>query len=429
MMIDMIFDWVWRLDWWPFVALLGFVWAPKTWTPGELVSAAAMNTNIRDHLNESLRVQTTALTGTQNNFALEGPFAYLQCTNASALTITGALVDSGNVNGARIFIEAIGKKLTFRHQSTGSTTTNRFITPNGGDFIVSAFERALAIYDGANERWRITRAGTNAIATETTALTGTQNDFAINDPVIYLTCTNATALVLTGIGLASGNIDGARVLIEALDADVTLNDEDAGSTATNRFTNDRGVDFTLVQDERALLVYDGANSRWRAAKLFTDAQSLLGVGYFSGAGNVDAAETELTGYGFTIPANFLADGDQLELIGTFTLAANGNTKTLKLYPDGTDPPGTIYTGADNQKVGHFSLVITRRTSSTAAMTGTVAIYTPAGTAVVGGVNTEITNLDFTVDQIAKLTGQGTASDDIKMTEFHVRHFRGKGSIV
>lgn len=154
MMIDMIFDWVWRLDWWPFVALLGFVWAPKTWTPGELVSAAAMNTNIRDHLNESLRVQTTALTGTQNNFAVEGPFAYLQCTNASALVITGALIDSGNVNGAKIFVEALDARVSFTNQGAGSTTSNRILTADAEDLVLETYDRVLLIYDGTNERWR-----------------------------------------------------------------------------------------------------------------------------------------------------------------------------------------------------------------------------------------------------------------------------------
>lgn len=152
MMIDMILDWL------PLLALLGFVWTPKTWTPGELVSAAAMNTNIRDHLNESLRTQTTVLTGTQNNLALEGVFAYLQCNNAAGLTLTGALVDSGNVNGSKIIVEAINSAVTFKHQDAGSTTSNRFITPDAGDLALAVNERALLIYDGTNERWRVNRA-------------------------------------------------------------------------------------------------------------------------------------------------------------------------------------------------------------------------------------------------------------------------------
>lgn len=147
-------EWISLLDYWPCFILLGFIWAPKSWTPGELVSAASMNTNIRDHLNESLRTQSTALTGTQNNFAIEGPFVYLQCTNASELVITGALVDSGNVNGAKLFVEALDKKVILGHQRGTSTTSNRIITPNGEDLVLELSDRILLIYDGSNERWR-----------------------------------------------------------------------------------------------------------------------------------------------------------------------------------------------------------------------------------------------------------------------------------
>lgn len=140
------------------VALVGFVWAPKTWTPGELVTASAMNTNIRDHLNESLRTQTTTLTGTQNNFALDGPFAWLKCTNASALTFTGVLLDGGNIDGARVILEAADSTVTLRHQDTGSATANRFITPTASDLVITVTERVLIVYDGASSIWRANRA-------------------------------------------------------------------------------------------------------------------------------------------------------------------------------------------------------------------------------------------------------------------------------
>ncbi len=139
------------------ILFLGFVWAPKTWTPGELVSAAALNTNIRDHLNESLRTQATTLTAVQNNFALEGPFAYLQCNNAADLHLTGFLVDGGNVDGARVIIEALSENVTLYHQSANSATSNRLITPDAANLVLAAFGRALLIYDGTASRWRVSR--------------------------------------------------------------------------------------------------------------------------------------------------------------------------------------------------------------------------------------------------------------------------------
>ncbi len=144
-------------DWWLWLSFLAFIWAPKTWTPGELVSAASMNTNIRDHLNESLRTQATTLTAVQNNFALEGPFAYLQCNNAADLHLTGFLVDGGNVDGARVIIEVLSEKVTLYNQSANSATSNRIITPDAANLVLAAFGRALLIYDGTASRWRVSR--------------------------------------------------------------------------------------------------------------------------------------------------------------------------------------------------------------------------------------------------------------------------------
>lgn len=151
-------EWILMLDLSLCLILLAFIWSPRTWTPGELVTAANMNTYIRDYLNESLRTQATTLTGSQNNFALDGPFAYLKCNNASALTITGVLIDGGNVDGARIIVEALNSSVTLNHQNASSTAANRIISPDAGDLVVAAYERLLLIYDGVALRWRANRA-------------------------------------------------------------------------------------------------------------------------------------------------------------------------------------------------------------------------------------------------------------------------------
>lgn len=154
-------EWMFFDSWWwlfllPFV---GFVWAPKTWTPGELVSAAAMNTNIRDHLNENLRTQATALTGNQDDFALDGPIVYLKCNNATALVLRGGLIDSGNLDGAKVIIEALNAAVTLKNQDAGSATANRIITLYGDDLEMVAGERVLIVYDGTATRWRASRVG------------------------------------------------------------------------------------------------------------------------------------------------------------------------------------------------------------------------------------------------------------------------------
>ncbi len=151
-------EWISLLDWSWLLFFLGFVWAPKTWTPGELVTASSLNTNIRDHLNESLRTQTTTLTGNQDDFALDGPFVYLKCNNASALTIRGALIDSGNLDGARIIVVNVAaSSVTFANEDAGSATANRFLMANGEDLVIALFGAAQMIYDGTTSRWHVGR--------------------------------------------------------------------------------------------------------------------------------------------------------------------------------------------------------------------------------------------------------------------------------
>ena len=161
-----------------------------------------------------------------------------------------------------------------------------------------------------------------------------------------------------------------------------------------------------------------------------DKTALKGVGFSSGAANVDAAETDLTGFGFTLPANFLADGESIELHGNASVAANGNTKTLKFYLDGT-VSSLIYTGADSARVIDWIAKITRRSSTTAALRGIVTLFPNSGGTVTvhRGVNLLISGVDFTIEQISKLTGQGGATGDIRMAEYSVRAWRGNASLV
>ncbi len=161
-----------------------------------------------------------------------------------------------------------------------------------------------------------------------------------------------------------------------------------------------------------------------------DETALKSVGFSSGAGNVGAGETDLTGFGFTLPANFLADGESIELVGAFALAANGNTKTLKFYLDGTNF-ATIFSSIGNGKVGYWYVQVTRRSNTTAAFQGYVILAPSAGGLVTGhwSINLLISSVDFTIEQTSKLTGQGGATGDIRMNEYSVRPWRGNASLV
>jgi hypothetical protein len=114
-----------------------------------------MNTHVRDHLNALRARETTTLTGTQNNFVVDGAFVFLVANNASALTLTGIALSGGNIDGARLFIDAINSNVIFKHQDTGSSAANRFITGSGSDITLQAGDRALLFYDDTVDRWRV----------------------------------------------------------------------------------------------------------------------------------------------------------------------------------------------------------------------------------------------------------------------------------
>ena len=155
-MIELTFD---LLDLLPLLLpALGIVWAPRTWTPGELVTASNVNTHIRDHLNALRATQATTLTGVQNDFALDGPFVYLLCSNTSRVNFNGILASGGNVDGARIVIEALTEEVVLENEATGSTSSNRILTPDGQPARIragTATSRAMLLYDGTALRWRV----------------------------------------------------------------------------------------------------------------------------------------------------------------------------------------------------------------------------------------------------------------------------------
>jgi hypothetical protein len=144
------------LEWLPYLLpLMGIAWAPRTWIAGELVTASNMNTHVRDHLNAIRARETTTSTGTQNDYSVDGAFVYLVCNNASALTITGIVLNGGNIDGARLYIEAINSGVTFKHQDTGSAAANRIIAGTGADVSIVAGDRVLLFYDDTDDRWRL----------------------------------------------------------------------------------------------------------------------------------------------------------------------------------------------------------------------------------------------------------------------------------
>jgi hypothetical protein len=111
------------------------------------------------------------------------------------------------------------------------------------------------LYDQIDARW----------SEATTTATGTQNNLSISEADTFR-ANNATALTITGlVAPATPAKPGKPLRVVAIGAGtVTLNNEDAGSTAANRIITGTGAALTLAAGTGwALLVYDDTSDRWR----------------------------------------------------------------------------------------------------------------------------------------------------------------------
>ncbi len=123
--------------------------------------------------------------------------------------------------------------------------------------------------------------------------------------------------------------------------------------------------------------------------------------------NINAGETD--GYSFSCPAGFLASvGDCLEVSATFGTAANGSTKTLKIYFGANSV--TLYTGAGSGISGALIFNIVYVTSAAVRIQGALISATAGVSAIV--IN-DIVCTPANANTV-KFTLQGAASNDITM---------------
>lgn len=131
--------------------------------------------------------------------------------------------------------------------------------------------------------------------------------------------------------------------------------------------------------------------------------------------NGTTVETTLTT--FTLPATSFTSltKGSLKVLFTWSVAANGNTKTVKFYFGATAV--TVYTGTQNGGTGHAEMWVTRTGNTTQKITGFMTAVNGAGTSTGGSFSTTAAET-LANDIIVKTTGQsGTASSDITQNMF------------
>jgi len=102
-------------------------------------------------------IQTTTLTGAQNNFALTADCRYLYCNNASLVTFTGF---SAGYDGQLLQVVSMNAagQVALTPQSGSSTAANRFLNfaTVGNTMLAANSGTADFTYDATAARWRLT---------------------------------------------------------------------------------------------------------------------------------------------------------------------------------------------------------------------------------------------------------------------------------
>lgn len=149
------------------------------------------------------------------------------------------------------------------------------------------------------------------------------------------------------------------------------------------------------------------------------------IAFGSGQGNVttSGADTELTSYEISIPANFLAyPGSCVVALGTMAVAANGDAKTVKISIGSSVTKVTLWTSSANvaNHVVPFRVVVRRR-GATAGVVDSIFYHGVASgnNASPYMVYTSVGTVDWTTNQLMKFYATAATADSITFEDLAV----------
>jgi hypothetical protein len=104
-------------------------------------------------------ITPTALAGTVHDYtpaSWNGARGWVRQDATAASTITGLAATVGGHTAALWNISTtLANTITLKHENVGSVAANRFHLPNLADYVLSACEGIMMIYDGTSARWRL----------------------------------------------------------------------------------------------------------------------------------------------------------------------------------------------------------------------------------------------------------------------------------
>lgn len=377
------------------------------------VSLLSLSTGIN---NTAIGVGSARLiTNGSNNTAI-GYFAFgnQNVNNGVALGTSAGLHETGNgkfyIDNQDRLNENGGRTLSMLYGSFGSTVSTQSLTVNGqfrinnGSGSTGQYLRLKA--DGFLEYATLTSSGTMTSFTVTPA---NGVSAVVTNPTLNAAATFSlgaiTPISVNGniLQTGTGTLNLNNFTLTAIDNNTVdrANDISGGVAGSLPFQLGTGTTSMLAPGTSGYALISGGVSTptWVPTdKALKD--------FFADASNTSTSETDL--YSFTTSANTLTtNGDKLVAKYSGIHAANGNTKTFKVYFGGTEILSYAMTTPGQQ--WEVNVMVIKTSASTARASAT--IYSNS---VVDGTTqyTAITGLTLSSTNIIKLTGTGGASTDI-----------------
>lgn len=201
-------------------------------------------------------------------------------------------------------------------------------------------KKEIQVSDGSNWISAITDQDTHFDNTIDSSSTGANASIPATTNLITLT--NAS---LTSVGALSSPVDGRlAVLVNQTGSTITIVNEDAGQTASNRILTGTGADITIANNASAILFYNSNNSRWNSIS-----SAALIDGTVTNAKLANMATQTIKGRttaGTGVPEDLSATQATAILNAFVGDSGSGGTKGLVPAPSAGDAAAAKYLGAD-----------------------------------------------------------------------------------
>lgn len=179
-----------------------------------------------------------------------GVFAIYQNGNKSLIGL-----DIRPGGGLGLFWTA-DSNIIWNSQNSGST--NIFGGGTSATRIGRAAEGIVHFHDGSSAGITF-----RTIARTPSQITADQNNYNPGGQSRFQRWSSDASRNVTGMTFTTAQVDGQEHVIWNVGAqNIVLQNENASSTAANRFTTSTGADLTLAAKKCAFVMYDGTTSRW-----------------------------------------------------------------------------------------------------------------------------------------------------------------------